>query len=103
MSEFFIKPLTMTTEEGKPYTRSPAVTQQIKDTLPWSDPELMGQRKSLLNEALLYHARRFRDSNDNIYGTLLRELGLRTVRIVKATLGGVDRLGKEDGGVRGEV
>jgi hypothetical protein len=97
MSDFLrARPLTMTTESGTPYTRSPAVEQEIAETLSWSEPDVLGKRKSLSNEALVYNIRRFRGSDDAVCGLLLRQLAQRTMRIVKAAICGLDRLGKED-------
>ena len=94
MSNFFpsIRPLTMTTVEGNPYTRSPAVEAQIAETLDWSDSDLLKKQKSLLNETLVYHIRRFCGGDDQMCGVLLQELGRRTTRLVKAAIGGLDRL-----------
>ena len=105
MSKFLqsVRPLTMTTEKGKPYTRSPAVEGQIAETLYWSDADLLGKHKSLLNETLVYNIRRFREHDDHMCGVLLHELGQRTTRIVKAAIRGLDRLGKADIAMQVEV
>src|SRR5438876_11708036 len=84
-----VRPLTMATEDGTPYTRPPAVEEQIAETLCWSESDVLGKRKSLLNEALVYNIRRFRDRDDDVCGRLLRELDQRTSRIVKAAIRGL--------------
>ena len=98
MSHFFqsVRPLTMTTEDGKPYTRSPEVEAQIAETLHWSGADLLGKHKSLLNETLVYHVRRFRERDEHLCGVLLHELAQRTTRTVKAAMHGIDRLAKAD-------
>ena len=105
MSNFFqsVRPLTMTTEDGKPYTRSPEVEAQIAETLHWSDADLLGKHKSLLNETLVYHVRRFRERDEHLCGVLLHELAQRTTRTVKAAMHGIDRLGKIDIAMQVEV
>ena len=59
-----MRQLTMSTEDGTPYTRSPAVEEQIAETLCCSDSDLPAKRKSLLNEVLVYNIRRFRERDD---------------------------------------
>jgi len=98
-----VRQLTMSTEDGTPYTRSPAVEEQIAETLCWSDSDVPAKRKSLLNEVLVYNIRRFRERDDYICGMLLRELGQRTSRIVNAAICGVDPLGKADIAMQVEV
>ena len=98
-----MRQLTMSTEDGTPYTRSPAVEEQIAETLCWSDSDVPAKRKSLLNEVLVYNIRRFRERDDYICGMLLRELGQRTSRIVSAAICGVDPLGKADIAMQVEV
>jgi hypothetical protein len=98
MSSFFqsVRPLTMTTEDGKPYVRSSEVEAQIAETLSWPDLDLPAKHKSLLNETLVYQVRRFRDRDEHLCGILLRELAKRAIRIVNTVIRGVDRLGKAD-------
>ena len=105
MSNFFqsVRPPTMTTEDGKPYTRSPEVEAQIAETLHWSGADLLGKHKSLLNETLVYHVRRFRERDEHLCGVLLHELAQRTTRTVKAAMHGIDPLGKADIAMQVEV
>jgi hypothetical protein len=105
MSNFFqsVRPLTMTTEDGKPYTRSAEVEAQIAETLNWADSDLLEKLKSLFNETLVYHVRRFRESDEYLCGVLLHELAQRTTRTVKAALHGLDRLCKADIAMQVEV
>lgn len=91
-----VRPLTMATVDGTRYARSAAVESEIAETTGWSEADVLGKRKSLSNEALVYNVRRFLGSDDAVCGLLLRELGQRTIRIVKGATQGLDRLEKED-------
>jgi hypothetical protein len=96
LSKPSVPPLTMTTEDGKLYTRSPEVTEDIGESLCWTIAILLARYTSLLNEALVFNIRRFRGQDEHICGLLLEELAKRVTRIVKATIRGRDPLAKAD-------
>jgi len=96
LSKPSVPPLTMTTEDGKPYTRSPEVTENIGESLCWTVALLLARYTSLLNEALVFNIRRFRGHDEHICGLLLQELAQRVTRIVKAAIRGRDPLAKAD-------
>ena len=96
LSKPSVPPLTMTTEDGKPYTRSLEVTENIGESLCWTIAILLARYRSLLNEALVFNIRRFRGHDEHICGLLLQELAQRVIRIVKAAIRGRDPLAKAD-------
>src|SRR5204862_5957493 len=70
LSKPSVPPLTMTTEDGKPYTRSPEVRENIGESLCWTVALLLARYTSLLNEALVFNIRRFRGHDEHICGLL---------------------------------
>ena len=79
LSKPSVPPLTMTTEDGKPYTRSPEVTENIGESLCWTVALLLAGYTSLLNEALVFNIRRFRGHDEHICGLLLQERAVEQV------------------------
>ena len=61
-----VRPLTMATLDGTRYSRSAAVESEIAETLSWSESDVLGKRKALSNEALVYNVRRFRGSDEAV-------------------------------------
>jgi len=103
LSKPSVPPFTMTTEDGKLYTRSPEVTEDIGESLCWTIAILLARYTSLLNETLVFNIRRFRGHDEHICGLLLQELAQRVTRIVKAAIRGRDPLAKADIAMQVEI